>query len=242
VNVGNTAHVPPDLARVGHQHVWLQSIAAHVRGWVPTSGTAPATTNSNTTDTSTLAAGDVNQPGGTTIPVSLDSIEGLSGHAVSAWGLPVGLNEDKDAIGGTSFWNITDDPFSASKKIQPQDEDGFFDVTTGESPIVEPGTYRFIIEAFVPNGAMHYGCEMPIEVDGGEPLVLTVSSLPTFTGPGWHWAAPEQLEYPDCPTESLVHSLLDDADHGRDNGSQSSERQPVGTSGERSGSAVRRFC
>ena len=148
---------------------------------------------------STQATWDVNQPGGTTITVSLDAIEGLRGHVVSAWVLPVELNEDKEAIGGTSFSNITDDPFSASKKIQPQDEDRYFDVTAGESPIVEPGTYRFIIEAYVPSGPMHYGCEMPIEVDGGEPLVLTVSSLPTYTGVGWHWATPEQLRYPDCP-------------------------------------------
>ena len=113
--------------------------------------------------------------------------------------LPVELNDDKVAIGGPSFSYLTDDPFSASKKIQPQDEDRYFDVTAGESPIVEPGTYRFLIEAYVPSGPMHYGCEMPIEVDGGEPLVLTVSSLPTYTGVGWHWATPEQLRDPDCP-------------------------------------------
>ena len=154
--------------------------------------------DSNSPDTSTLAAGDADHPGGTTITVSLDAIEGLRGHAVSAWVLPVELNEDKDAIGGTSFWNITDDPFSDSKKIQPQG-DRYFDVIPGESPIVEPGTYRFIIEAYVPSGPMHYGCEMPIEVDGDEPIVLTISSLPTYTGGGWHWTAPEQIEYPDCP-------------------------------------------
>ena len=161
--------------------------------------TTSPTANSNTPDTSTLAPEDARQPGGTTITVSLDAIQGLRGHAVSAWVLPVELNEDKDAIGGTQFSNITDDPFSDSKKIQPQDEDRYFDVTTGESPIVEPGTYRFIIEAYVPSGPMHYGCEMPIEVDGREPLIITVSRLPTYTGGGFHWTAPEQLKYPDCP-------------------------------------------
>jgi len=155
--------------------------------------------NSNPPDTSTPATGDAHHPGGATITVSLDAIEGLLGHVVSAWVLPVELNEDKDAIGGTSFTNITDDPFSDSKMIQPQDEDRYFDVIPGESPIVEPGTYRFIIEAYVPSGPMHFGCEMPIEVDGGEPIVLTLSSLPTHTGGGWHWTAPELLEYPDCP-------------------------------------------
>ena len=50
------------------------------------------------------------------------------------------LNDDKDAIVGTSFGTITDGPFSDSKKIQPQDEDRYFAVATGESTIIEPGT------------------------------------------------------------------------------------------------------
>lgn len=161
--------------------------------------TTSSTATSNAPDTSTLAGGSASHPGGTTITVALDAIEGLPGHVVSAWVLPVELNEDKDAIGGTFFSNITDDPFSDSKKIQPQDEDRYFDVTPGESQTVEPGTYRFIIEAYVPSGPMHYGCEMPIAVDEGEPLVLTLSSLPTYTGGGWHWTSPEELRYPDCP-------------------------------------------
>ena len=63
----------------------------------------------------------------------------------------------------------------------------------------EPGTYRFIIEAYEPSVAMHYGCEKPIEVVEGESLVMTISSLPTYTDSGWSWTPYDQLEYPDCP-------------------------------------------
>ena len=46
---------------------------------------------------------------------------------------------------------------------------------------------------------MHYGCEMPIKVADDQPLVVTISSLPPYTGSGIHWTPYDQLEYPDCP-------------------------------------------
>lgn len=171
--------------------------------------TAAPTTTTTAAPTTTVAASalSVDQAEGTTITVSLDAVEGLGGHVVSAWVLPLEPNDDKDAIGGTFFGTITDDPFSDSRKIQPQNEDRPSEVTLGESSIVEPGTYRFIIEGYVPSGPMHYGCEMPIDVDGREPLVIPISSLPTYTGEGWHWTPPgREFRYPDCPVEPFDFS------------------------------------
>jgi hypothetical protein len=48
---------------------------------------------------------------------------------------------------------------------------------------------------------------MPIEVVEGESLTVTVSSLPTYTGDGWHWTPPgRQLRHPDCPVEPFDFS------------------------------------
>ena len=51
----------------------------------------------------------------------------------------------------------------------------------------EPGTYRFIVEAYVPSGDMLYGCEMDVQVVEGEPLIVALSSIPTYTEAGIHW-------------------------------------------------------
>jgi len=135
------------------------------------------------------------EPG--TVTVSLDNLEGFEGLAVDALVLPSpdDAGDELDMIGGIRFGVIDVDPFSTSEMLHP----GGWNSIPDETVIFEPGTYRFIIEAYVPAGATFYGCEMPVQVVESEPLVVTISSLPTYTGSGWHWTPYDELEYPDCP-------------------------------------------
>jgi hypothetical protein len=129
-----------------------------------------------------------------TVTVSLDGLDGFAGLDVYAWVVPNDPSDEWQRLGWTSFWFIGIDPYSASQVMQRPDG---FDL--GEVATFEPGTYRFIIEAYYPWGNMYYGCEMPIQVVEGEPLDVALSSIPTYTGDGIHWTPPGELEYPDCP-------------------------------------------
>ena len=142
------------------------------------------------------ACGDGSDPG--TIELELESLEGYEGLVVSAWVLPLDLTEQKRALGGTDSPVIGEDPFSATYAMHPQAE-SFWKVDDAKLATFDPGTYRFIIEAYEPAGVMYYGCEQQIRVVGGEPLVVTISNMPTYSGGGWHWEPYEQLTYPDCP-------------------------------------------
>jgi hypothetical protein len=112
--------------------------------------------------------------------------------------VPIDLTDEWQRLGETRFGPIDEDPFSASKVVAPPAEGPSSDFT-GEAAIFEPGTYRFIIEAYVPSGNMHYGCEMPIQVVEGEPLVVTFTSLPVYTEDGLLWTPLDELRYPVCP-------------------------------------------
>lgn len=136
------------------------------------------------------------QPG--TVTVSLNGLEGFGRLAVDAWVVPIDLTDEWQRLGETRFGPIDEDPFSASKVVAPPAEGPSSDFT-GEAAIFEPGTYRFIIEAYVPSGNMHYGCEMPIQVVEGEPLVVTFTSLPVYTEDGLLWTPLDELRYPVCP-------------------------------------------
>jgi hypothetical protein len=136
------------------------------------------------------------EPG--TVTVSLEGLEGFEGLAVDAWVVPLEPTEEWQRLGGTGFWPINQDPVFASDVIHPQGE-RYFDLVDGEAATFAPGTYRFIIEAYVPSGNMRYGCEMPIQVVEDEPLIVTLSSIPTYTESGIHWTPLDELEYPDCP-------------------------------------------
>ena len=133
-----------------------------------------------------------------TITLILDALDGFKGLTVSSWVLPIELSDEKMAFGGAQVGDISDDPFSAREVMHPQGE-RYFDIVTEEIATFEPGTYRFIIEAYVSSGPMRYGCEALIEVVESEPLALTVSSLPTYEEGGFHWTPAEQLQYPQCP-------------------------------------------
>jgi hypothetical protein len=130
------------------------------------------------------------EPAPGTITVSLERVEGFKGLAVDAWVLPLEPTEEGQALGGTYWWPIGEDPFSASKVMRSLDHNQI--ATFG------PGTYRFIIEAYVPSGAMHYGCEQQIRIVEDQPLVVTLSGMPIYTGGGFHWTPYDQLVYPDC--------------------------------------------
>jgi hypothetical protein len=125
-----------------------------------------------------------------TITVSLTDLK-VGGLAVASWVLPLEPSYEKQALGGTVLAGPGLDV------MHPQG-DRYFDVVRDEVAMFEPGTYRFIIEAYVPSGPMHYGCEQLIEVVEGEPLVVTISDMPAYTGGGFHWTTDEQLQYPDC--------------------------------------------
>jgi hypothetical protein len=133
------------------------------------------------------------EPG--TITVSLDGLEGFDGLAVDAWILPIGRTDEWQRLGGRRFWPLGVDPYTASRVMRTQGTFGL----DGAVATFEPGTYRFIIEAYVPSGDMLYGCEMDVQVVEGEPLTVALSSIPTYTGGGIHWTPPVELEYPDCP-------------------------------------------
>ena len=145
------------------------------------------------------------EPG--TVTVVLDSLEGFESLAVDAWVVPLEPTDEWQPLGGTSFWPINQDPVFTSDVIHAQGEsyrvyvDGQWGSVDGKAATFEPGTYRFIIEAYVPSGNMRYGCEMPIQVVEGEPLVVTFTSLPTYTGNGIFWTPLDELEYPDCPDQ-----------------------------------------
>jgi hypothetical protein len=94
---------------------------------------------------------------------------------------------------------VDSDPISMSDVIHPQRDDQYWGVKADQVVAFEPGTYRFIIEAYIPSGPMHFGCESRVQVVDGEPLVVTISSLPSYSGSGFHWTSPDELRYPDCP-------------------------------------------
>jgi hypothetical protein len=128
------------------------------------------------------------EPG--TVTVVLDGLEGFEGLDVAAWVVPLEPTEEWQPLGEMSFSFISVDPYSASQVMQTPDG---FDL--GEAATFEPGTYRFIIEAYVPSGNMYYGCEMPIQVVEDEPLIVTLSSIPTYTESGIGWTPLDELEY-----------------------------------------------
>ncbi|NNC40609.1 MAG: hypothetical protein HKN95_07940, partial [Acidimicrobiia bacterium] len=136
------------------------------------------------------------EPG--TVTVLFDGLEVFGGLAVDAWVLPLEPTREKQALGGTRLGVINGDRYLGFAVMHPQRE-GYFDVVADEVAFFSPGTYRFIIEAYVPLGDMFYGCEQQIQVVEDEPTIVSLSSLPTYTSSGWHWAPYEQLEYPDCP-------------------------------------------
>lgn len=133
-----------------------------------------------------------------TITVALDALDGFERLAVNAWVLPLEPTAEKQALGGAHLSSRHPDPLSASQVMHPQGP-RYWEVLEEEIAIFEPGTYRFIIEAYVPSGAMHYGCERQIEVVDGESLVVTLSDMPVYTGDGFHWTPDDELRYPDCP-------------------------------------------
>lgn len=136
------------------------------------------------------------EPG--TITVFLDRLEGLPDLAVDAWVLPVEPTDQGDAFGGARLGIVHSDSFSASDSIHPRRGDMYFDVDEDRVVTFDPGDYRFVIEAYVPSGRMHFGCERRIEVVEGQPLVVTITSLPSYSGDGFHWTATDELRYPDC--------------------------------------------
>jgi hypothetical protein len=129
------------------------------------------------------------------IRVSLEGLEAFESLAVDAWVVPIDPNDEGQRLGGVHFGLINEEPFSASDLIRQN----YTSVDPSKVAMFEPGTYRFIIEAYVPSGDMHYGCEMPIQVVDGQPSVVTLTSLPTYTDSGIHWIPLDELEYPDCP-------------------------------------------
>ncbi len=134
-----------------------------------------------------------------TITVSLDGLVGFEGLGIDAWVLPLDAAKPEDAFGGVRIGPADSDPFSMSDVIHPQRDDRYWDVKADQVVTFDPGTYRFTIEAYVPSGAMHFGCEKLVRVVEGEPLVVMITSLPSYSGDGFHWTSPDELRYPNCP-------------------------------------------
>jgi hypothetical protein len=134
------------------------------------------------------------EPG--TITVVLDGLEGFQGLVVDAW-VVVPIDPSDQWLLGQAHWPISADPYSASRVLtqHPYDPPGLDETGTA----LQPGTYRFIIEGYVPWDAVQFGCEMEVEVVEDKPLIVTLSSIPTYTGTGIGWAPLSELEYPDCP-------------------------------------------
>jgi hypothetical protein len=151
--------------------------------------------------------GDASTPGATasedvhpgkatsTIWVSLEELEGLQGMNVSAWVLPGEPRGDDGALGGVGF-EATGDPYSATDVMHQGTDRRAWD--EDQLATFVPGTYRFIIEAYVSNGPMRYGCETEIRVDGDEPVFVRISSMPTYRGSGYAWIPADELRYPNC--------------------------------------------
>jgi len=139
-----------------------------------------------------------------TITIKFDGLGGYRGLVVVSWVLPLNLTEERSAFGGTNSGLINQETFSASDVMHPQDV-RYFEIVDGVIATFEPGTYRFVVEAFVPSGEMRYGCERLIEVIKDETLALTISELPPYTRDGFHWTPyVDQLRYPDCPDSVRV--------------------------------------
>lgn len=138
-----------------------------------------------------------------TITVSLLGLEGVEGLSIDAFVLPVHPHEMYESLGRTHFAGGVD-PFSATDVIHPP-RAGY--ITDDEAATFEPGIYRFAVEAYVSNGPMRFGCEMPLEVVDASPVNVSVTSLPVYTNSGFWWTPTAELSYPPCPVPVTIGSV-----------------------------------
>jgi hypothetical protein len=80
-----------------------------------------------------------------------------------------------------------------------------YDYLYGVEPFDDPasyesGTYRLFFEVWVPSGPMLFGCEAELPVIEGQESMLTVPSLPPYSGSSIEWSYYADLRFPDCPT------------------------------------------
>ena len=63
------------------------------------------------------------------------------------------------------------------------------------------GTYRLIVDVYVPSGPMLFGCEQLIEVVAGEDLTVIFSEIPEYRGSSFFWWAPGEIvmTHTTCP-------------------------------------------
>lgn len=153
------------------------------------------------------------------ITVSLDDVTGVADLILGAWVLPADPDGEWQPLGGTHYFGATGDelpppgddsyplrgesigrdPFSGSDVIHPMATGGGSRTVTHGIAGIEPGSYRLVIEAYPRSSHERYGCEIPIEVVRGEPLIVAISDLPEFEGEGDRWVSTGALRYPECP-------------------------------------------
>lgn len=140
----------------------------------------------------------VSLAGGTQIMLSLDTVEGLGGLVVDGWVLGFPVANEPVILGEAQLSNLQhNDPFSASAVLALGDMGSPNGKKAAEFP---PGEYRFVIEAYVPNGDMRYGCERQIVTQADRSTdALVFTTIPEYTGDGLHWTPYDELKYPDCP-------------------------------------------
>jgi hypothetical protein len=145
-----------------------------------------------------------------TVTVSLEGLEGFVGIRVNGYMLPATPSKDPQVLGLVRIGTVDEDPFSVAAVMHLPGEQGWRDGSAGEVAILDPGTYRFILEAStpflgvgegspVPGTEVPKGCERLVSVVADEPLIVTISSIPRNSGGSLHWTPYDELKYPDCP-------------------------------------------
>jgi hypothetical protein len=146
-----------------------------------------------------------------TVTVSLEGLEGFVGIRVHGYVLPATPSKERQVLGLVRIGTVDEDPFSAAAVMHLPGEQGWWDGSTAEVAILDPGTYRFILEAYaptpeegegspVPATERPYGCETVVSVAADEPLIVTISSVPrNYSEGSLYWTPYDELKYPDCP-------------------------------------------
>jgi hypothetical protein len=145
-----------------------------------------------------------------TVTVSLEGLEDFVGLAVNGYVLPATPSKDPQVLGLVKIGTVDEDPSSIAAVMHLPGEQGWRDGPHAEVAILDPGTYRFIVEAYapyseegegspVPATEQPYGCETVVSVVADEPPIVTISSIPRNSGGSLYWTPYDQLRYPDCP-------------------------------------------
>ena len=198
---------------------WLPSIAVRsddVLVFVPRNGGAWGVPDRPVTEVWRLVLTPVDAA---TVTVSFRSVGGLDGlylaarvFAADAGSQVLGTTHVFGRYFGTSLSAVGDPYTSGIRPIGPFPLSGS-DVVRTTSTVVgsqvgdgvagfAPGRYRLVIEAALvpePVDVARYGCEIPIEVEAGEPLEVTITDLPDFAGGGDRWTPGPDGRYPACP-------------------------------------------